>query len=162
MNRFRTSLLVLGALMLFGFSALALASQQEKKEKQRPKDAPTLDDSKGTLTETTDGKENTKKLELKYSLKVKGYFDKDGFNIEEVEEGGPAAKLASSTGTEKYQLEKGDIITEVDGKALKSADDYVKAINEASDPMKLKIKVKDVKKGEERELTAEAAKRESA
>jgi S1-C subfamily serine protease len=157
MNRLRTSVVVAGALLAFGFSALALASPADVKEK--PKNAATLDDNTAMLTENTGGQEKTSKVELKYSLKVKGWFDGDGFNIEEVEDDGPAAKLADPSGGQQAKLEKGDIITQVGGKQIKSADDYVKAMNSADDPTKIKIKVKDVKTGQEREFTAEAMKR---
>jgi S1-C subfamily serine protease len=157
MNRFRTYLLVLGALMLFGLSNLALASPADDKEKQKPKDAPTLDDSTCMLTEYKDGNETTKKLDLKCALNVKGYFDNDGFNIQHVEDNGPATKLTSSSG-ETMKLEKGDIITEIDGHKIKSADDYVQAMNGASDPEKIKIKVKDVNSGKEQDFTVAAKK----
>jgi S1-C subfamily serine protease len=160
MNRFRTSLLVLGVFFLFGFTAITFARSDEKKEKQRPKNAPVLDDSTGTLTEMMDGKENTRKLDLKHCLKVKGYFDTDGFNVEEVEDSGPATKLTSSAGDgTPMRLEKGDIITEIDGKQIRTSDDYVTAMNNASDPTKTKIKVKDINTNQERDFTVECAKR---
>jgi S1-C subfamily serine protease len=146
------------ATVLLGLGALAFASIDDPKEKAKPKDAATLDDQAGTLT--VDGKESTKKIDLKYSLKVKGYFDKDGFNMEEVEADGPATHLRTEpTGDPTTSLEKGDIITEVDGKKVTSAEDYAKAINGAADQAKLKIKVKDVNTGNESDFFAEAAKR---
>jgi len=157
MNRFRASLLVLGVLFLFGFTAIT-ARSDEKKEKQRPNNAPVLDDGTGTLTEMMDGKENTRKLDLKHCLKVKGYFDTDGFNIEEIDDSGPATKLTSGAG-EQMKLEKGDIITEIDGKQIKAPDDYVTALNNISDPSKTKIKVKDAKTGQEHDFNVECAKR---
>jgi S1-C subfamily serine protease len=159
MNRFSPRFAASALVLLVGLGALALAAPDDKKEKQKPKDAPTLDDQTATLTEVAAGKEKKTKLDLKHCLKVRGYFDNDGFNLEEVDAGGPAEKLATSDGTGQAMLEKGDIITEVDGKPVKSADDYVKAMNGASDPAKLKLKVRDVRTGEEQEFIADAAKR---
>jgi hypothetical protein len=158
MHRFLSRLTALTLALLLCFTALAQAAD-DKKDKEKPKDAPTLDDDTATLTQTTGGKEKTTKLDLKYCLKVKGYFDKDGFNLEEVDAAGPATKLATPDGMGMAMLEKGDIITEVDGKRIKSSDDYVKAMNDASDPAKLKLKVRDVRTGDDQEFYADAAKR---
>jgi len=143
--------------LLLGLATAALAGPDE--EKQKPKNAATLDDQAGTLTQTTDGKEKTSKVDLKYCLKVKGYFDKDGFNIEEVDADGPAFKLTDPDSGGVAMLEKGDIIIEVDGKKIKSAEDYAKAINGAADHTKTKIKVKDVRSGDAKDFTADAAQR---
>jgi S1-C subfamily serine protease len=150
MNRLRWFVPVFCAALLFG---LAASAQARSDEKEKPKDAAVLDDAAGTLTETVDGKPKEKKLELKYCLKVKGYFDKDGLNIEEVDGSGPATKLQNATGQD-VMLEKGDIITEIDGKKIKSADDYVKALNGATDHSKVKVKIKDVRTGEEQSFEA--------
>ena len=152
MNRFPASIAILSAALLLGFSALALA------DKEKPKDAATFDDSSAMLTENEGGKEKKTTIDLKYSLKVKGYFDKDGFNMEEVGADGPASKLIDGAG-EVVLLEKGDIITEVDGKKVKSAQDYAKAMNGVADPAKIKLKVRDVNTGKEIEFHANADKR---
>src|SRR5207302_2025141 len=56
--------------------AVALAAAaDDKKPKVKPKNAPTLDDRTATLTETVDGQKKESKIDLKYSLKVDGYFD---------------------------------------------------------------------------------------
>jgi S1-C subfamily serine protease len=150
MTRFRalTAALCAAALVCLA-AALARADEKEK-----PKDAPTLDDAKATL-EKPDGKKD--KVDLKYALKVKGYFDKDGFHIEEVEQGGPGARLDDGNGN-NASMEKGDVITEVDGKPVKSVKDYVKAMNGAADHTKTKLKIKDVNTGNEVEYFADAEK----
>src|SRR5262249_36805382 len=145
------------AALLFGL--VAAAGADDKKDKEKPKDAPTLDDRTASLTEITDGKEKTTKIDLKYSLKVKGYFDKDGYNIEELDDDGPAAMLGDADGNPVAKLEKGDIITEVDGKKVKSAQDYAKAVDGAADHAKVKVKVRDVNSGQEMEFYANSAKR---
>jgi hypothetical protein len=161
MNRFSRGLAVLATGLLLAMAALAQAAPADDKDKEKPKDAPMLDDGTAMLTETSGGKEKKTKLDLKYCLKVRGYFDKDGFNLEDVEADGPATKLTDTAGMgANVMLEKGDIIKEVDGKPIKSAQDYVKAMNEASDPAKVKLKVRDVRTGQDSEFLAEAAKRE--
>jgi membrane-associated protease RseP (regulator of RpoE activity) len=152
MSRLCTSLAVLAAVSVIALGA-ALAGAGDK-----PKDATVLDDRTATVTETVDGKEKESKVELKYSLKVKGYFDKDGYHIEEVDSDGPATALDDGNGN-MAALEKGDIIVSVDGKPVKSAKDYVKAMNDAADHSKTKIKVKDVNTGNDQEFYANAAKR---
>jgi S1-C subfamily serine protease len=147
---------VLCAALLFVLGSSVLLRADEKKEK--PKDAPTLDDRTAMLTETVDGKEKKTKVELKYSLKVKGFFDKDGYHIEELDDGGPAAMLHDGQGNTIAMMEKGDIIVEVDGKKIKSADDYVKAMNGVADSTKIKLKVKDVNTGQDADFHANAAK----
>ncbi len=151
MKQLRQSLALLCAAMLFGLAAATLASAEDKKEKPKA----SLDDATGTLTETVDGKEKKSKLDLKYFLKVKGYFADDGFHIEDVDPDGPAAKLSGG----QAMMEKGDIITEVDGKKIKSAQDYAKAMNGAADHATTKLKVRDVNSGQEQEFTADAEKR---
>jgi hypothetical protein len=155
MSRLCTSLAVLCAASVIGLST-GLASADDKTDK--PKDATTLDDRTATVTETVDGKEKESKVELKYNLKVKGYFDKAGFHLEEVEADGPGTALADENGN-MAALEKGDIILTVDGKPVKSAKDYVKAMNDAADHSKVKIKVKDVNTGNDQEFYANTAKR---
>jgi C-terminal processing protease CtpA/Prc len=154
MQRVHLSHAILAAGLCLAFAASTFAAADDQ-AKAKPKDAPTLDDSTATLTEFVDGKKKESKIDLKYCLKVKGYFDNVGFNIEEVEEGGPATQLTGA-GT---MLEKGDIITHVDGKAVKSAADYAKAMNGASDHAQVKLRVRDVNSGNEVEVEAETAKR---
>jgi hypothetical protein len=151
------SVVCLAAALLVGLTAGAWA--QEKKAKQKPKDAPTLDDRTATLTERVDGKKKETKLELKYSLKVDGYFDDDGFNIENLDAGGPAENLMDAAGNATARMEKGDIIVEINGKKLKTAADYVKALNDAADPMKIKLKIRDVNTGKDQEFYVGAMKR---
>jgi S1-C subfamily serine protease len=158
MNRFRVSVAALCVASLFGLAAVALARADDKKEKGKPKDAAILDDATGKVTETAGGKEKTTTLGLKYGLKVKGYFNKDGFNIEEVDPDGPAARLMDDGGNRVAGMEKGDIIVEVDGKPVKSAKDYAKAMNGAADHAKVKLKVKDVNTGNDQEFYAAASK----
>ncbi len=152
MIQLRRTLAILCAVSLLGLAAAALATADEKK-KEKSKGAK-LDDATAMLTETVDGKEKTSKLDLKYCLKVKGYFADDGFHLDEVDAGGPAFKLNGG----QVMLEKGDIITEVDGKKIKSAQDYAKAMN-AADPANVKLKVRDINSGQEMDFTAEAEKR---
>jgi len=154
MKRFQRSAASTCAVLLLVLAGAAMAGADEK-DKDKPK-GPTLDDAKGTLTETVDGKAKETKIDLKYCLKVKGHFDDKGFNIDEVEADGPATKLDNMPGA---SLEKGDIILEVDGKKIKSAQDYAKAMNGAADHSKTKIKVRDVRSGDEREFEVDAAKR---
>ena len=151
MNRLQTVVTVLCGTLLFCLAAAALAGADDAKKK--PKNAATLDDHAGTLTQALS------KVDLKYCLKVKGYFDSDGLNIEEVDEQGPAAKLTDPAGGEPMKMEKGDIITEVEGKKIKSAEDYAKALNGAAVHTKTKIKVKDVRSGDVKEFTVNAAQR---
>jgi hypothetical protein len=154
MTRFRTFALVLCVAFVFCLAAVALVRADDK---EKPKDAPTLDDGKATVTETVDGKEKTTKLDLKYALKVKGYFAKDGFHLEEVDENGPGFRLDDGNGN-NLMLEKGDLITEVDGKPVKSPKDYEKAMNGAADHSKTKLKIKDVRSGTDVVLFADAEK----
>jgi S1-C subfamily serine protease len=160
MHRFQSFVALAGAALFLGLGALALAGTDDPKEKVKPKDAAIFDDQAGTLTGKVEGKETKKEIDAKYCLKVKGYFDSDGFNMEDVEADGPATHLSDASGNNNMiMLEKGDIITEVDGKKVKSAEDYAKAINGAADHAKTKIKVKDVRTGDESEFFADAAKR---
>jgi C-terminal processing protease CtpA/Prc len=156
MQRIHVLLAVLCAGLCVACAASAFAVADEQKDKVKPKNAPTLDDATATLTEFVDGKKKESKIDLKYCLKVKGYFDKAGFNIEEIGDGGPATHLTGA-GT---MLEKGDIITKVDGKSIKSAADYAKALNGAADHDKVKLTVRDVNSSEEVEVEAETAKRQ--
>jgi S1-C subfamily serine protease len=155
MQRVHVSHAILCAVLGVAFAASTFAAADDQSNKVKPKDAPTLDDGAATLTEFVDGKKKQSKIELTYCLKVKGYFDNVGFNLEEVEEGGPATHLTGAGSS----LEKGDIITQVDGKSIKSAADYAKAMNGAADHAKVKLRVRDVNSGEEVELEAETAKR---
>jgi len=151
---------VLAAALLLGQGANFVTGSAARDDKEKPKDAATFDDNKATLTETVDGKEKKKEIDLKYALKVKGYFSKDGFNMEEVEADGPATHLAMEAGAEgNVMLEKGDIILEIDDKPIKTVEDYAKAMNGAADHSKTKIKVKDVNSGEHQTFYADAAKR---
>jgi len=160
MNWFQASVAVLGAALLFGLVDVALAGTDDQKNKEKPKDAPVFDDRTATLTETVEGKEKKTKIDLKYSLKVQGYFDGDGFHIEEVDAGGPATRMSDTAGNEGVaMMEKGDVITEVDGKRIKTASDYAKAMNGVKDSTKIKLKVRDVNTGQEAEFYADAAKR---
>jgi len=156
MRRFQA---FVATLCVLGLAALALAAADDTKDKEKPKDAPTLDDRTATLTEMADGKEKTSKIDLKYSLKVQGYFGKDGYHLEELDKEGPAAMLADADGNRPVaMLEKGDVITEVDGKKIKSAQDYAKAMNGAADHTKIKVKIRDVNSGNEVEYYADAVK----
>jgi S1-C subfamily serine protease len=126
-----------------------------------PDDAPRLDDEKQEVTRTlAGGKVEKSKVELKYYLQVKGAFDEDGFTLEAVEPGGPAAMLTNEDGTGNVMLEAGDVIKEVDGKAVKSAKDYAKALNDAKDHTKIKLKIVDVRTGNELTCLASAKERE--
>jgi S1-C subfamily serine protease len=160
MTRFQTFVVVLAATLLLSQGANFVAGSAARDDKDKPKDAATFDDKTATLTQTVDGKEKKKEIELKYALKVKGYFDKDGFKMEEVEADGPATHLAMEAGGEgNVMLERGDIIVEVDDKPIKSVEDYAKAMNGAADHSKTKIKVKDINSGENQTFYADAAKR---
>jgi S1-C subfamily serine protease len=154
MYRLRALVAVLCVASVFCLAAVALARIDDK---EKPKDAPTLDDRTAMLTETVGGKEKTTKIDLKYNLKVKGFFTKDGLNVEELDADGPAARLDDGNGN-GASMEKGDIIVEVDGKPVKSAKDYAKALNDAKDHDKVKLKVKDVNTGKDQEFFAASAK----
>ena len=91
MQRVHASLAILCAGLIVALAVPTFAADGQKKAK--PKNATTLDDAAGTLTEFVDGKQKQSKIDLKYCLKVKGYFDNAGFHIEEVEDGGPATHL---------------------------------------------------------------------
>jgi S1-C subfamily serine protease len=160
MTRFQTSAVVFAATLLLSQGASFVAGSVARDDKDKPKDAVTFDDKAATLTQTVDGKEKKKEIDLKYALKVKGYFDKDGFKMEEVEADGPATHLAMEAGGEgNAMLEKGDIIVEIDDKPVKSVEAYAKAMNGAADHSKTKIKVKDINTGENQTFYADAAKR---
>jgi S1-C subfamily serine protease len=140
------------------FAASTFAAADDQSNKVKPKDAPTLDDGTATLTEFVDGKKKQSKIELKYCLKVKGYFSKEGLHVEDLDGDGPAAMLDDGNGG-AAMMEKGDIIVEVDGKKVKTAEDYVKALNGAADPDKVKLKIRDVNSGNDADYYAKAAKR---
>ena len=160
MSRFQTFVVVVAATLLLGQAANFVTGSSARDDKDKPKDAAIFDDSKATLTQTIDGKEKKKEIDLKYALKVKGYFDKDGFKMDEVEADGPAMHLAMEAGGEgNTALEKGDIIIEIDDKPIKTVEDYAKAMNGAADHTKTKIKVKDVNSGEHQTFYADTAKR---
>jgi S1-C subfamily serine protease len=126
-----------------------------------PDDAPRLDDEKQEVTrKLASGKEEKSKVDLKYYLQVNGAFDDDGFTIESVTEGGPAAMLMAADGS-PAMMEAGDVITEIEGKAVKSPKDYAKALNDAKDHTKIKIKLKDVRTGDVVEFSVEVKKHEA-
>lgn len=156
MNRHHLAVAVLLAAAGFCLSG-SLVRAEDPKEK--PKGAATLDDRTAMATETVDGKEKATKVDLKFTLKVKGFFDKDGLNIEDLDGDGPAANLSDADGNKGVTLEKGDIIREIDGKPVKSAADYVKALNGVADNTKVKLKVRDINTGKDQEFFAEAQKR---
>ena len=160
MNRLQTFVVVLAATVLLGQGASFVTGSTARDDKEKPKDAATFDDNTATLTQTVDGKEKKKEIDLKYALKVKGYFGKDGFHMEEVEADGPATHLAMEAGGEgAAMMEKGDIILEVDDKPIKTVEDYAKAMNGVADHSKTKVKVKDVNSGENQTFYANTAKR---
>jgi S1-C subfamily serine protease len=132
MNRSRAFAAILGAASALGLAAAALAHADE------PKKA-------------------TVKLVPKYTLKVKGYFAGDGFHIDEVDANGPAARLDDGNGG-TAMMEKGDVITAVDGIPIRSPQDYARAMNGAADHSKTRVKVKDVNTGKEMEFTTDAEK----
>jgi S1-C subfamily serine protease len=140
-------------------AALLCVAAVSRADEDRPKDAPTLDDQAGTLTKTVDGKPEKTKVDLKYCLKVKGYFTKDGLHVEELDGDGPAAMLHDADGNAVAMMEVGDAITEVDGKKVKSAEEYAKALNGAADPDKVKLKVRDKNTGNDFEYYVKAVKR---
>jgi hypothetical protein len=94
-----------------------------------------LTQGEGTLVRT--------RMNLTYCLRIKGYFDEDGFNVEEVDPTGPAAELTLVDGQGQTQgLRKGDIITEVDGKTVTSAEAYAKAMNGVRDHRETRLKIR--------------------
>ena len=125
MQRVRVSHAILCAGMCLAFAASASAALDDQKTK--PKDAATLDDSTATLTEFVDGKKKETKIDLKYCLKVKGYFDDKGLHLEEVDEDGPAFRMSNADG-QAVQLEKGDIISEIAGQTIANIYDYTYAL----------------------------------
>ncbi len=154
MRRLPPFVAALGVALSLGLATAVPAPDDENKDKNTP----TFDDATATLIQTVAGKETKKKVGLNYCLKVKGHFAADGFHIDDVAADGPAAHLSDPNG-QTAAMEKGDVITAVEGKRIKSVDDYVKAMNGAADHAKTKIKVRDVNSGNEAELTAEAEKR---
>jgi C-terminal processing protease CtpA/Prc len=163
MKRFLVSVPVVLLALLFGLATVSLATADsnkkggdgDKKEDAAKSKAPqNLDDATATVTQTVDGKEKKTKITLKYCLKVKGFFDDKGFHIEEVEQGGPATQLSGGAA-----MEKGDIIVEVEGKPVRSPEEYAKAINGAADHTKLKLKVRDVNTGNDQDFETAADKR---
>ena len=160
MKMLRCAIVLLLAGFVFGLAGLTAARDDDKKaDKEKPKDAATLDDEEQEVTTTKDTKAETKKIELKYYLQVSGYFDKDGYNIEKITEDGPATHLMDENGMSGASMEVGDIIVEVDGKKVMSPDDYAKAINGVSDHEKIKLKIKDKNTGKDVEYYASARKR---
>jgi hypothetical protein len=119
----------------------------KKDAKGKPAGAATLDDESQLVTTTEGGKDASRKIELKYVIRVRGYFDQGGFMIEAVTPDGPATRLKDAGGMPAGSLEAGDVILEVDGKPVKSPDDYAKAINAASDPKRLKLKIRSTAPG---------------
>jgi S1-C subfamily serine protease len=143
--------------LVAAFVSLAIVSGAIAKP---PDNAPRLDDEKQEVTCTLDtGKVEKTKLDLKYYIQVKGAFDDDGFTLETVEPGGPATMLTNDDGI-VAALEAGDVIQEVDGKAVKSPKDYAKAMNDAKDHTKIKVKVKDVNSGNSMEFYVSAKEHE--
>ncbi len=157
MRRFAVSVPVVLLAFLIGLLliSVAVADSAKKGDAEKSTTPPTLDDRTATVTETVGGKEKKTKIDLKYCLKVKGFFDDKGFHIEEVEAGGPATQLSGGMA----MMEKGDIIVEVEGKPVKSPQDYAKAMNGAADHTKVKLKIRDVNTGNDQEFEADAAKR---
>ena len=158
MNVLRGTLLALFAGFLFSLAATAQA-QDEKKDKEKPKDAATLDDEAQELTTTSGTKQETKKIDLKYYLQVSGYFDKQGYNIEKITDGAPVTQLADDNGNVTMTMEVGDIIVEVDGKKVTTPQEYAKALNNVADPAKVKLKVKDKNTGNDVDFYVSARKR---
>ncbi|HEV3083961.1 MAG TPA: PDZ domain-containing protein [Gemmataceae bacterium] len=158
MNALKGTLLALFAGFLFSLAATAQA-QDEKKDKEKPKDAATLNDEEQEVTTTSGTKQETKKIDLKYYLQVSGYFDKQGYNIEKITEGSPVTQLSDDNGNNAIMLEVGDIIVEVDGKKVTTPQEYAKALNNVADPEKIKLKVKDKNTGNDIDLYVSARKR---
>jgi hypothetical protein len=96
MNALKGTLLALFAGFLFSLAATAQA-QDEKKDKEKPKDAATLNDEEQEVTTTSGTKQETKKIDLKYYLQVSGYFDKQGYNIEKITEALPSPSSPMTT-----------------------------------------------------------------
>jgi len=157
MNALKATLLALFAGFLFSLAATAQA-QDEKKDKEKPKDAATLDDEAQEVTTTSGTKQETKKIDLKYYLQVSGYFDKQGYNIEKITDGSPVTQLADDNGN-TAMMEVGDIIVEVDGKKVTTPQEYAKALNNVADPAKIKLKVKDKNTGNDVDFYVSARKR---
>ncbi|HLN31826.1 MAG TPA: protein kinase [Gemmataceae bacterium] len=135
-------------------------SYQGKLVRRLPRPTPRLDDEKGELTgKDALGKIEKSKVELRYYLQIAGAFGDDGFTVEEVQPGGPATHLSTDKGM--TNLEAGDIILEMDGKAVKSPDDYAKVLNGVKDHTKIKLKIRDVRTGNDLSCTVTAKERGS-
>jgi S1-C subfamily serine protease len=158
MNALKGTLLALFAGFLLSLAATAQA-QDEKKDKEKPKDAATLNDEEQEVTTTSGTKQETKKIDLKYYLQVSGYFDKQGYNIEKITDGSPVTQLSDDNGNNAIMMEVGDIIVEVDGKKVTTPQEYAKALNNVADPEKIKLKVKDKNTGNDIDLYVSARKR---
>jgi S1-C subfamily serine protease len=158
MTALKGTTLVLFASVFLTLPSAAQADNEKKANKEKPKDAATLNDEEQVVTTTVDGKTKTKKIDLTYYLQVTGYFAKNGFHIEKLTPGGPAARLMDDSGND-WRMDPGDIIVEVDGKKVASPEAYAKAINAVTDHEKIKLKIKDKNTGNDVELYASARKR---
>jgi S1-C subfamily serine protease len=144
--------------LLVALAGLLLSPPPDGGDKKAVKE--TYDDQTAEVKTTVDGKETVKKLSAKRCLKVRGTIDQDGFRLQEVTEGGPAMRLTTiGDGGQPAELEKGDIVVEVDGKKIRSAADYVAALDGAKDAEKVRIKVIDINTNMPMEFTAPAEER---
>jgi len=94
--------------------AATARQQDDKKEKEKPKDAATLNDEEQTLTTISDDKTKTKKIELKYYLQVSGYLTRMVLTSKKVTKDGPATQLRDDDGNGGVTTEAGDIILELE------------------------------------------------
>ena len=159
MNALKGTLLALFAGFLVGLAAMAQAQDENKEDKEKPKDAPSLNDEEQEVTTTSGTKQETKKIDLKYYLQVTGYFDKKGFHIEKITEGAPVLQLTDDNGNVGAMMEVGDVIVEVDGKKVTTPQEYAKALNGVSDAEKVKLKIKDKNTGNDVDYYVSAKKR---
>src|ERR1700730_6647607 len=107
MTAVRGTILALFAAVVLILPGPVRADDAKKADKGKPKDATTLNDEEQEVTTTVDGKTKTKKIDLTYYLQVSGYFARDGFHIEKVTPGGPAARLRDGAGNE-WTMDPGD------------------------------------------------------
>lgn len=89
---------------------------------------------------------NREPLRLKRFIQVRGDWTPQGFKVTEVKRGGPATRMKSVIGN-PVSLEPGDVIVEVEGIKIKSQEDYIRAMNNAPDPDRISILLRDWRTG---------------
>lgn len=173
--------------MILAFLALALvslsASAQGNPKKSRPENARIYGDAKQEVKQGT--KVNVQRREKTYGagpgggstsrtvavavvmpenrfmLNVGGWFDSEGFNLEDI----PASSAVSALYDQpekkgaRYRLEPGDVIAAINGNPVTTYEEYVYALNSAPNPRDVELEVIDCNSGKRLTLYATAIKR---